>query len=211
MLKAVIFDLDGVIIDSKELHYKAWQKFFKKRNIEFDKKAFNKFFGEPNKKTIRRHLNVKDKEARKIEAEKEKIVLGSIKNLKPNPYLLKFLKQLKKERILVGLGTSAPEKTFNIILKKLKIKKYFNITLGEKDVRRHKPAPDIYLDVAKKLKVRPKECIVFEDTSIGIKAAKRAKMKCIAITTSLPRKRLKSANLIIKGFKDINIKKLKEI
>lgn len=210
MIKAVIFDLDGVITDSKEIHYIVWSKFLKqKKGVIFTREEFNRRFGESNLKIIHDYFGpVSKKQHLAFIKEKESMFFHESKNLKLIPGALDFLKRLKKDKFLIGLGSSAPKFGIDFALNKFEIRKYFKAIAGEFEVKKHKPAPDVYLEVAKKLKVKPNECVVFEDTNIGSEAAKNAKMKCIAITTSWPRDKL-IADKIIDSFNEINIEYLK--
>lgn len=211
MIKAALFDLDGVIIDSRMPHYKAWKQFlYKKKGINLSFKEFKKRFGEPNTKTIRDFFGyLPNRKFRQLVLEKEKIFFKiAKKELKLTKGFLNFIKNLKKEKFMTAVGSSSPDIVIEFVFKRFKIKRYFDVVIGEFDVKKHKPAPEVYLKAAKRLKVSPNECVVFEDSLIGLKSAKNAKMKSIALTTSFPRNKLK-ANKIIDNFKEIDIERLR--
>ncbi len=210
MIKAVIFDLDGVIVDNEKYHKKAWEIFFNKHCIyKGEEKIKQLIVGRGSEATIRVILHeTNPKEIKKLVNEKEDIYISVYKNhVKPVKYLVNFIKTLKKD-YKIGLATSTSKKCADFIIDSLKIRNLFNTIITKEDVKKLKPAPDVYLETAKRLKVKPKDCLVFEDSNPGLKAAKKAGMYCVAITTSLTKEQIKNADRIINSFKGLTIKKL---
>lgn len=108
----------------------------------------------------------------------------------------------------MALATSAPPKNVALVFKKTKLKKYFKFVIDATGVKHGKPAPDIFLKAAKKLGAKPQNCVVFEDALNGVTAARRAKMKLVAVTTTYTKNQLAPANWFIKDFSKIKLNDL---
>ena len=212
MIQAIIFDMDGVIVNSEPIHDKASDIVLKKYGIKLDKKTDNeinnefrgcteKFFWKTFSKRFGLKQNYKD-----LIKEKQLTYLDLIKKHTEPVQGCSDLIKVLKTKYKIGLASSSSAKEIDFILTKLKIKKYFDVITSGEFIEKSKPAPDIYLETATKLGVKPKNCLVFEDAVNGVKAAKAAGMKCIAITTSFGKKDLKEADLIIDSFKGFDLK-----
>ncbi len=209
--KGAIFDIDGVVIATEKLHYKAWKKVF----LEYGKKfTFNEFKntidGMPRDKGARFIFpDLNEKEINKI-CEKKQFYFNQIsKTEKAQIYndAVDFLKQLKAKKIKTAIATSS--KNAVPILKKTGLFRYFDVDAEGAFLKKGKPAPDIFLKAADKLKLKPFECVVFEDSLNGIIAAKRAKMKCVAILRD--GKKIKNADIIIKKFNKKTFEKINKL
>lgn len=211
MIKAVLFDMDGVLSNSEPHHIKAFKIFFKKKGIKLSKSDVKDIFGRFDDDIIRDLCKKKGIKCNvsKWYWEKRKIVVSLLKKMPiPSfPDAINLAKRVSK-KYKVGIGTSSSREEINVVLKKLGIKKYFDAILGREDVKQHKPNPQLYLKLAKKLKVKPSECVVIEDSVAGVAAAKRAKMRCIAVLNSFPASKLKKADLIVKSLNDRRVKAL---
>jgi HAD superfamily hydrolase (TIGR01509 family) len=214
MKYAVIFDLDGVLIDSIGMLWQVWREEFKLYGPKLSKKEFSRYIGmslrdaliDRNKKY---GLNI---DLQSFSKESWEMQLKLIKKLKPDKKLIGFLKELKSHNIPLGIGTNSPMFRTEKILDILKIKKYFSAIVTVSHIERHKPHPDIFLETARKLKVKPENCIVFEDAPNGIEAAKRGKMKSIGrLTKHNTKKELKNADLIIKDFSEVSYSVLEKL
>lgn len=214
MIKAVIFDLDGVLIDSSKEHYLAWKRLFKEKGILINKQIFKEIFGMGNKeilgKILKRELS--EKELEEFSDLKEKYYRQYMRGKSIRPMLgMKALLENLKQRFKMSIATSTPRENLNLILEKLKIKEYFEALATGDEVAKGKPNPDIFLLAAKKLGEEPQRCVVVEDALSGVEAAKRAGMKCIAITTTRKRNELEKADYIIDNLNEINIKLINQI
>jgi HAD superfamily hydrolase (TIGR01509 family) len=211
MIKAVLFDMDGVLSNSEPHHIKAFKIFFKKKGIPLSKSDLNGIFGRFDDDIIRDLCKKKGIKCNvnKWYWEKRNIVVSLLKKMPiPSfPDAIRLVKRASRE-YKVGIGTSSSREEVNIVLKKLGIRKYFGKILGREDVKHHKPNPELYLKLAKKLKIKPSECVVIEDSVSGVTAAKRAKMKCIAVLNSFPKSKLKKADLIVKSLNDKRVTNL---
>lgn len=211
MIKAVLFDMDGVLSNSEPHHVKAFKIFFKKKGIPLSKADVKDIFGRFDDDIIRDLCQKKGVKCNvnKWYWEKRKLVVSLLKKMPiPSfPDAIRLVKRVSK-KYKVGIGTSSSREEVNIVLKKLGIREYFDKILGREDVKHHKPSPELYLKLAKKLKAKPSECVVIEDSIAGVTAAKRAGMKCIAVLNSFPKSKLKKADLIVKSLNDKRVTNL---
>lgn len=214
-IKAVIFDLNGVVVNDERIHQEAWRQFCGKHNLEISEDEFkDKVFGRTEKDVLnylfKRGLSRKELE--KHSTERTQIAIGLFKPImKLTAGLEKFLRLLSGGNIPLALATSSRIPYANFILEGLKIRKYFKAVITAEDVRQGKPNPEIYKRVIQRLQVNPADCVVFEDTVSGIKAAKAAGMRVIAITTTHGAKELNLADRIINTFEELTLKDLETL
>ncbi|RKD22378.1 haloacid dehalogenase superfamily, subfamily IA, variant 3 with third motif having DD or ED/haloacid dehalogenase superfamily, subfamily IA, variant 1 with third motif having Dx(3-4)D or Dx(3-4)E [Caminicella sporogenes DSM 14501] len=192
-IKAVIFDLDGTIIDSMWIWEKLDREFLQKRGIDVPNDLNKDIEGMSFTETVvyfknRFKLN---EDVEDIKSEFIKMAYDYYKNkIELKEGVREFIEFLKSKNIKLGIGTSNLKELVVEVLKRHDIIDYFDTIRTSCEVKRGKPFPDIFLKVAQDLKVEPKDCLVFEDTYAGVLAAKRAGMKVIAVSDelSLPNK-----------------------
>lgn len=209
MIKAVIFDMDGVVVESTGQDFSAWKKTFKEQGRRLTYDQYLSFLGKKGEEIVQQNINprITKDEAAKIVKRKEQILLEDIRKngIKPIKGAKQTIQFLRQNNFKIGLGTSAPIAKADVILESLGIKNLFDTYVVAEEVKRGKPHPEIYLKVAKKLNLNSKECLVIEDAPAGIAAAKNAGMKCIAITTTHKREDLLKADKIISLFKELTL------
>ncbi|MBI2573279.1 HAD family phosphatase [Candidatus Woesearchaeota archaeon] len=219
MVRALIFDMDGVLINSTPYSWEAFRLVLQEENIPFSTKVADvkgylgmslpdlvKVWKRDFNITIPYDLNTLSQKIGKIELELFK------QNIRPNSHLHDLLQQAKDAKIKRAVATSSFHWRTQNILRLLKIHNQFDAIVNAEDVVKHKPHPDVFLKAASKVQEQPKDCIVFEDAVFGIQAARRAKMKCIAIKTPYyTRKELSAADKIIQNFSQINLSKINSI
>ena len=211
-IKAIIFDMDGTVIDSTESDYMAWKRIFAEYNTDIAYDEYVKVLGVKSDEILQRFLSLDGEELHKALKRKlhyfnqiiEEQGLASI------PHVENFLKQLKDSSLRVALATGARKEKSDYVLDKVNLKRYFETFTTAEDIRNGKPHPEIFLKAAARMNVSPSQCIVVEDAENGVKAAKNAGMHCVAITTTTNRDILKDADLIIDSFRDISIAALLE-
>jgi len=211
-LQAVIFDMDGVIIDSEELWFKVGKSLLSKYGIDYTEEVRKKIMGMGSKETmelIKRTYSIKDSVSSLLE-QRDRIVLkvfgNSIIPLIPNA--IDFIQMVSRNGHKVGMASSSPQELINLVVNRLELASYFSAIVSGDRVSRGKPYPDICLLTARELQVDNKRCLVFEDSPNGVKAAKNAGMKCIGITTNASNEELKEADLLIDSFADLTIEKM---
>ena len=204
-LKAILFDLDGTVIDSEHLYQKAETKLFKEYGVEIPDNDWKIFRGcsEQNFYTISMdRYNIK--EQRKIFIEKGR---GYIK--KEFESSLHFKKTFKefynyiKGKYKIGLVTASPIHSFNYVDKILGIRKYFNNIITNDDCKNSKPHPEPYIIMMNNLQVKPKETLIIEDSINGILSAKSSGAHVVSITGSVDIKDMPKVYAIIDDFNEL--------
>ncbi|WP_343556873.1 hexitol phosphatase HxpB [Sphingobacterium sp.] len=185
MVEAVIFDMDGILIDSEPFWRKAEKEVFGNLGIVVTEEHSSITSRMTTAEVAAYWYNFKPWADRTlVEVEREVIErVGELINQHGEimPGVKKMLHYFKKYGYKVGLATNSPKMLVPIVLKKLSIEDYFDVTLSVDDVRSGKPSPDIYLQTAVSLSVNPARCIVFEDSKSGIAAAIAAGMTVVAV------------------------------
>lgn len=195
---AVLWDLDGVICDSAELHYQSWVIAFGEHGYSCEQAFFLRTFGMNNTGVIQARLSDPDPILiEQISERKETIFRQGIHGgLQILPGVRDWLERLHAEGTPMAVASSAPLQNILDSLDELEVMQYFQAIVSVAG-RPGKPAPLVFLEAAQKLGIPPQRCIVIEDAIPGVEAAKRAGMKCIAVTTTNPAAALQTADVII--------------
>jgi len=211
---AVIFDMDGVLIDSEPLHQKVGLKMLRDLNIPINKEMFLRFTGT----TVLSMWEILVKEHNltqnpvKLTSEYNQQIIENLKvssDVKLMDGILDVLKNLKDKKIPVALASSSSKGLIDEMLHKFNIEEYFNEIVSGSDVKHSKPHPEIFLMAAKKLNISPSKCIVVEDSTNGTIAAKHAGMFCVGYKPSANSHELNDASVIIKSFGEFDFSILK--
>jgi beta-phosphoglucomutase family hydrolase len=217
MIKAIIFDMDGVIINSIPAHIKAWEIPLSKYGVNFKAENFYEEFQRCNGMTTkdfgklfkeRYNIKVDDKV---LSDSKHENYINLIKNIEVFDNVLEFIKLLKEKGFQLAIATSEPKKIVDIVVEKFELNKYFKIIITVDQVEKPKPDPEIFIKAANALGVSPEQCIVIEDSPAGVKAAKSANMKCIAITNTNKEIDLQEADFIINNINDFCIENISKL
>ena len=202
--KAVIFDLDGTLLDNNSYHLKSWLEYLKNIGRDISEEEYNaNINGRTNSDVIQYIYKRKmsDEEILKYTLEKEALYRELYKPfIKPLPGLIDFLEILKKKSIPMAIATSGIQPNIDFMFEEVPIKQYFKEVINSSHISKGKPDPEIYLKVASLLKVPTKNCLVFEDAVVGIKSAKAAGMKVIAVATTQTKEELSIADMIIDDY-----------
>ncbi|MCX6334005.1 MAG: HAD-IA family hydrolase [Bacteroidia bacterium] len=200
MIRGVLFDMDGVLADSEQFICRAAIIMFSELGLTVQPEDFKPFVGTGENRYIG---GVAEKYGLKVDIEKVKartyhFYTGIIKgNLKPLPGAIDFVMSCLDRGLKIAVATSADAVKMNASLAEIGIPSaLFHATVNGLEVDNKKPAPDIYLKAAWKIGLKPKECLVIEDAVSGIKAARSAGCRCLALTTSFNRSLLKEADWI---------------
>lgn len=217
MLKGLLFDMDGVLVNNLEIHRQAFAEFFRRYGVEREFENLNRLFGKGND-DIMGELMPADVVARvgirELGNEKEAIyreIYAPI--ITPQPGLVDFLSAAEREGLRCAVGSSGYRANVDFVLEKCDIERYFSAAVAGDEVTHCKPDPEIYLTAAAKLGLQPEECVVFEDAEAGIEAAKRAGIKVVALATTFTRDYLEStdADAIVDDFRDVSIDMLRSL
>lgn len=207
MIKAVIFDMDGVITDTQHIHNETNAEVLQSYGIPLTPKDLSKFAGIPNKKTFAdlfKKYNI-NADVNKAVSEKWDLIKERTKTINAIPGALNLIQKLYDNKFKLAIASSSTADFIEHILTSLNIKNFFTVIVNGNEVEKGKPNPDIFLKAAQKLNVKPLNCLVLEDAPAGVKATKNAGMKCIAITTSHKKEQLKQADIIINSFDDLKL------
>jgi HAD superfamily hydrolase (TIGR01509 family) len=206
--KTILWDMDGVIADSYSFHFAAWQETFAKRSIEFAKEDFTKLFGTRNDFIVRSVMGreLPERDIKMLLQEKEESFRRKATgNIKPFRGAVRLLNDIKEGKFKLGLASSAPKENIDLVISELDLAGVFDCIVFGQEVSESKPSPQIYLLAAKKLAVTPSDCVVIEDSPLGVKAAKTAGMKCLAITNTQPREKLDEADRVVDSLENVDL------
>jgi len=207
-LEAVLWDMDGVIADTADFHYRAWQEIVRERGITFKKEDFMQLFGQRHDTIIKFILGDKlpRQEADALSDRKQALYRKLVaQNIIPLPGAIELIKSLNKNNIKTAIASSAVPENVEVIIRGLGIENCFQAIAYGTEVAEGKPSPQIFQLAAKKLGARAGSCVVIEDAIAGVTAAKSAGMKCIAVTNSHPGKSLEKADLIVDTLEKVDI------
>ncbi|MDD3087139.1 MAG: HAD family phosphatase [Candidatus Omnitrophica bacterium] len=204
--RAIIFDMDGVIIDSMPYHFLAWYEALRPYGVRVSCFDVYSKEGEKWEKTLKDLLGrAQIKYSARMLKEiflKRQIIFK--KNFKRFIFqgVEDFLICLKRQGYILGLVTGSPIEEVEKILP-AKIRLLFNSIVAGNQVKRGKPHPEPYLKCAQSIGLKPRQCLVVENAPFGIESAKKAGMFCVALTTSLPREYLSKADIVADKLSDI--------
>jgi HAD superfamily hydrolase (TIGR01509 family) len=218
MIRAIIFDFDGVIVLSEHIFTKIFVNMLNtKFDLEVKEEEFYRFSGlrfEERLKQVCEKHGIKLASKRYLELAdiaRQEYIQNSKGSVKLNVGLKKFLDRLKEASFVLAIGTNGAKRVVTEMVDYLNIKEYFETIVAYEDVKLPKPEPDVYLRCADNLNIETDECLVFEDSPAGVAAAKKAGMRCIALTTTATREELQDADLVIDSFYDISLDMLDEL
>jgi beta-phosphoglucomutase len=210
---AAIFDMDGTLIDNNVYHFKAYQQLFASHGLpQLSQQTFNEYLsGVPGLMGLHKILNgqFNDEQLKAMFEEKNdnyKTIYEPF--IKPITGLVRFLAELKQAGVSMAVATSASHGNVDFVFGHLNIRQYFDAIVDNTGLTHGKPDPEIFLKAAKVLNMQPAECVVFEDSISGVKAANSAGMKVVAITTTHKGGELKPVNILIDDYTNIDLNKL---
>lgn len=214
--KTVIFDMDGVLVDSEPYHCKAWIKTYAEIGINIDEDYyFSKICGNHGVVSSRMVLAEFRKQAEPSTLNNRKEVIASevIRGkIDPNPGAVALITNLKKNNYKMGLASSSLFLTVDAVLSTLNIKDHFSVIHGGESIKKGKPSPDIYLKTCSLLEAEPENCVVIEDTKSGIVAGKMAGMKVIGVLNGRNKKEdLVYADRVVDTLADVTVEMIESL
>jgi len=208
---AVIFDMDGVLVNSEPFYVEVEQTNFRQLGLEISEEEHQTYQGTATDqmwKIIKERHSLKQPVDELVEMTNSLVTpyFSSLVEMEPMPGVEQLIKKLKEKGFPLALASSSTPDVIDIILKKTGLRKYFDVVVDSQLAGASKPEPDIFMLAAKKLAVQPKKCLVIEDSTNGIKAAKSAGMFCIAFAG--PGSELQDqsqADIIVSDFRNVGI------
>lgn len=212
-LHAVLWDMDGVLVDTFDAHYRSWQLTFDELSQPFDLDMFRKTFGMNNRLILTTifERDLSERFIQRVSDRKEILFRESIKgSAKLLPGVMEWLERFAEMGIKQAVASSAPQANIDALLDELGIRNYFQAEAAGATLK-GKPDPAVFLLAAKLLGVEPVHCLVIEDAVAGVEAARRAVMKCVAVLTTNPADKLSGADVILKDLSLLNNSMLQEL
>lgn len=203
--KGVLWDMDGVLVDTGEYHFQAWVAVLSEYGIAFSRSFFQDTFGMNNEGVLTTLMgeSLTPELLAEISASKEKAFRDAVwGKVQPLPGVVDWLKHLQGTGYCQGIASSAPRENIDALVDEMRLRSYFKAIISGVDLP-GKPEPHIFLKTATHLGVPPEQCIVVEDAVAGVEAAVRAGMKCIAVTTTNPAQALAAADVVVEHLSDL--------
>ena len=182
--KAAIWDVDGTLVDTAELHFQAWQAVCREKGRDFTRADFAATFGQRNPEIIRTLFGERfsPEEIAAFGDRKEVLYRSEAsKGVELLPGARRLVENLHQAGFAQAIGSSAPPANLELILRITGIARYFDAIISSEDTQRGKPDPQVFLLAAERLGVAPTHCVVFEDAVAGVQAARAGGMKCVAV------------------------------
>lgn len=211
-IKACLFDLDGVVVDTARYHYLAWKKIADDLGFSFSEHDNERLKGVSRMESLDILLKIGNikmdlKTKQELAAEKNGLYVSYIQKMTPDeilPGVIRFLDELHSSGMLIALGSAS--KNAVSILDKINISQKFDAVIDGNKVSKAKPNPEVFLKGAIELGIDPRDCLVFEDAQAGIDAARNGGMHVIGIGQP---ENLKNAEFVIPGFETLNMDQLR--
>lgn len=212
---AIIFDLDGTLIDNNYYHIEAWKVFYKQHGLEFSMEDYrNNINGKINRDIFNYILGttLSAEDLAIYDSEKEALYRELYApHIEPVTGLIELLMHLNKEGIPTAVATSGLPPNINFMFEHIPMRQYFGAVINASDITHGKPHPEIFLKAAASHNAHPELCIAFEDSVAGIRSAKAAGMKVIALVTTHKREELSEADYIINNYTEISLEAMKAL
>lgn len=212
---AVLFDWDGVVIDSSAQHEKSWELLAAETGLVLPPDHFKRGFGRKNQIIIPEILGWSHdpEEIQRLADRKEELYRELVRESGVTilPGAREILSALHAEHIPAAIGSSTPRANLEAIFASTGLDRYFQAVVSAEDVVHGKPAPDVFLKAAARLNHPPDRCVVFEDALFGIEAAQRAGMKVVAVATTNPLELLQHADRAVASLEEVRVEDLRAL
>ena len=206
-MKAVILDMDGTVVDTTRIEYDAWKQMFEEQQVEFPYEEYIQVLGAKGSEIVQERIDASEDKIEQLLEKKEMYFKQLVEknSLQLIPDVEKVLQECRKLNLKMALATGSSQEKLDFILERFQISQYFDAFVTADDVENGKPDPEVFLKAAHKLNVPPQECVVMEDATNGVEAAKNAGMRCIAITSTRGKDQLQQADLVIEQYRELSI------
>ena len=212
-IQAVIWVLDGVIIDSADEHRRAWQRLAREEGIKFTDEDFWATFGKRNDDIIAILWGPLSPEQVQLLRDRKEIYFRDLirQTAAPLPGSMELMRSLHEAGYLQALASSAPIENIQLISEVLGLERYLTALVSGETVPHGKPAPDIFLKAAQELHIEPSRSLVIEDAVAGVEAAHAAGMRCIAVAGNRDLPGLRKAELMVKTLLEVDVKRVQTL
>jgi mannitol-1-/sugar-/sorbitol-6-/2-deoxyglucose-6-phosphatase len=210
-IQSVIFDMDGLLIDSEPLWYEAAVEVFSPLGIDLTPELYASSIGLRTKEFVENWFsayNIDRSLAPDAVTRINDVVVDKIRhNGEAMPGVMQVLEQVRAGGLKIGLATSSPMRLIDVVVDKLGIREYFSVFSSAENLVHGKPHPQVYLDCASALGVEPVSCVCFEDSFHGMIAAKAARMKCVVVPLPAFRDELRfqTADLLLNSLEEFDL------
>lgn len=212
-IQAVIWDLDGVIIDSAEEHRLAWQRLAREEGVPFTDTDFWATFGKRNDDILAIQWGTLQPQQVKLLADRKENYFRELirKTAAPLPGSIELMRGLHEAGFRQALASSAPIENIQLISDALGLERYLTALVSGETVPHGKPAPDIFLKAAQALDIQPPYCLVIEDAVAGVQAAHAAGMRCISVAGNRDLPGLRQAELMVKSLTEVDVERVRTL
>ncbi|HXM63378.1 MAG TPA: HAD family phosphatase [Terriglobales bacterium] len=214
-LSAVIFDMDGVIVDSHPAHRRAWRQFLQNLGREVSDHDLDFILDGRKRCDILRHFlgDLSETELLEHGRRKDEFFQQSALEVQPIQGVSAFVRLLKRSGVLTAVATSASRARTRSTLERLHLSEYFSATISGNDIAQGKPDPAIYVLACRRLGVPPENALAIEDAVSGIEAARGAGLICLGVASGEPAENLRSAGAVhvIENFEGLSVRKLRAL
>lgn len=211
MISCVIFDMDGVIIDSEPIYFEVEQQLFKEVGLELSREEHSKYVGGSDlwhRVKEKYQLDIDPDEVTSKEQSRYLDIISTSFDGGPIDGVAGIIKKLHSDGISLVLASSSEMKNIELVLTKFGLLKYFDLRISGADLATSKPHPEIFLEAAKMAHAKPKNCLVIEDSTNGVNAAKAANMKCVGFKNpNSGNQDLSSADWIMDSFEEFDLER----
>jgi HAD superfamily hydrolase (TIGR01509 family) len=211
---AVIFDVDGVLVDSYQAHFASWRQLYGELGRDYTETAFAADFGRTSRDILRRTLGPETTDTRiqSLDQRKEALFREVLRaDFPAMDGAVELIEALAADGFAIAVGSSGPPENIQLTLEKLGCAAHVAAIVTGADVQRGKPDPQVFQLAAERLRLPAASCAVIEDAVHGIEAANRAGMTSIALTGTVDRDRLADADLVIESLRDLNSQLIKAL
>lgn len=212
-IQAVIWDLDGVIIDSAEEHRLAWQRLAREEGVPFTDTDFWATFGKRNDDILAIQWGTLPPQQVKLLADRKENYFRELirKTAAPLPGSIELMRGLHEASFRQALASSAPIENIQLISDALGLERYLTALVSGETVPHGKPAPDIFLKAAQALGIQPPYCLVIEDAVAGVQAAHAAGMRCVSVAGNRDLPGLRQAELMVKSLTEVDVERVRTL
>jgi len=210
--RGVIFDMDGVLVDSYRAHYESWRRLAHAHGLEITEQQFADTFGMTTREIIRRlwPRAAGDGEIPRWDAEKEQYYRDILRLDFPEmDGAAELIQALHEAGFAMAIGSSGPAENVQVVMEQLSGAEHIAATVHAHEVSRGKPEPEVFLLAAGKIGVRPTRCAVLEDAVAGLQAARNARMGAVGLTGTAPREKLAAwADVVVDSLRELGPQQL---